>query len=83
VSNSEVRTCVAFDSSVSFEVGLHKRNDFQDTGVSVIQTHIGEDTFITPGVLSNISGELVRQKEQIKLSLESRVENPESTINSF
>jgi len=33
--------------------------------------------------LSNISGELVRQKEQIKLSLESRVENPESTINSF
>ena len=33
--------------------------------------------------MSNVSQELAQQKEQIKLSLESRVDNPESTISNF
>jgi len=33
--------------------------------------------------LKNVSEELNNQKEQIKLSLESKVTNPKSTVNSF
>lgn len=54
------------------------------TEVSASYRHISAKILSSlPGVLSNISGELSNQKEQIKLSLESRVDNPESTINNF
>lgn len=54
------------------------------TEVSASYRHVSDKILSSlPGVLSNIAGELVQQKEQIKLSLESRVENPESTINNF
>jgi len=36
-----------------------------------------------PQVLSNLGQELGRQKDQFRLSLESKVTDPESTINSF
>jgi len=36
-----------------------------------------------PAVLSDISRELASKKDQFRLSIESRVEHPEATINSF
>ncbi len=36
-----------------------------------------------PEVMAQLSGELVRQKRQLKFSLESRVDNPESTMLEF
>jgi hypothetical protein len=36
-----------------------------------------------PGVLSEVSGELGKKRDQFKLSIESKVEHPETTISSF
>ena len=36
-----------------------------------------------PDVLKNVSSEFLKQKDRLKISLESTVENPESTIDSF
>ena len=83
VSNSEVG--LASLSIAAFLLRLICTNGMiSKTQVSASYRHISAKILSSlPGVLSNISGELVRQKEQIKLSLESRVENPESTLNSF
>jgi hypothetical protein len=54
------------------------------TQVSASYRHISAKILSSlPGVLKNVSEELILQKEQIKFSLESRVENPESTIENF
>lgn len=54
------------------------------TQVSASYRHISSRILsLLPGVLKNISKELMLQKEQLGFSLESRVENLESTIESF
>jgi hypothetical protein len=83
VSNSEVG--LASLSIAAFLLRLVCTNGMiSKTEVSASYRHISAKILSTlPGVLNGISGELVGQKEQIKLSLESRVENPESTIERF
>jgi len=83
VSNSEVG--LASLSIAAFLLRLICTNGMIfKTGVSESYRHVsGKILSSLPGVLNNISGELGIQKEKIKLSLESRVENPESTLNNF
>jgi hypothetical protein len=83
VSNSEVG--LASLSIAAFMLRLVCTNGMiSQTEVSASYRHVSAKILSTlPGVLNNISLELGRQKEQIKLSLESNVDNPESTINRF
>jgi hypothetical protein len=83
VSNSEVG--LASLSIASFLLRLVCTNGLiSKTEVSASYRHISAKILSSlPEVLSNISGELGNRKEQIKLSLESRVDDPESTINNF
>jgi hypothetical protein len=83
VSNSEVG--MASLSIAAFILRLVCTNGMiSKTKVSASYRHISAKILAElPGALNNITQELGKQKEQIKLSLESRVNNPESTINSF
>ena len=83
VSNSEVG--LASLSIAAFLLRLICTNGMiSKTQVSASYRHISAKILSSlPGVLKNVSEELISQKERVKLSLESRVENPESTINSF
>ena len=83
VSNSEVG--LASLSIAAFMLRLVCTNGMiLKTEVSASYRHVSTKILSElPGVLSNVSQELGRQKEQVRLSLESKVENPESTINSF
>ena len=83
VSNSEVG--LASLSIAAFLLRLVCTNGMiSKTEVSASYRHVSAKILSTlPGVLNNVSEELGRQKEQIKLSLESKVTNPESTINNF
>ena len=83
VSNSEVG--LASLSVAFFLLRLICTNGMiSKTEVAASYRHVSDKILSSlPGVLSNIAGELVQQKEQIKISLESKVENPESTINNF
>lgn len=54
------------------------------TAVSTSYRHVSTRILSElPEVLSKISDELVLHKEQVKLSLKSRVDNPESTIHNI
>jgi len=83
VSNSEVG--LASLSIAAFMLRLVCTNGMiSKTEVSASYRHVSAKILSTlPGVLNNVSEELGRQKDQIKLSLESKVTNPESTINNF
>lgn len=83
VSNSEVG--LASLSIAAFMLRLVCTNGMiNKTEVSASYRHVSMKILSDlPGVLSNVTQELGRQKEQIRLSLDSKVENPESTINSF
>ena len=83
VSNSEVG--IASLSVAAFLLRLVCTNGLiSKTQVSASYRHISAKILSSlPGVLKNVSEELISQKEQVKLSLESRVENPESTLNNF
>ena len=83
VSNSEVG--LASLSIAAFMLRLVCTNGMiSKTEVSASYRHVSAKILSgLPGVLNNISLELGRQKEQVKLSLESKVDNPESTINRF
>jgi hypothetical protein len=83
ISNSEVG--LASLSIATFMLRLVCTNGMiSKTEVSASYRHVSAKILSTlPGVLNNVSEELGRQKEQIKLSLESKVTNPESTINNF
>ena len=83
VSNSEVG--LASLSIAAFMLRLVCTNGMiSKTEVSASYRHVSAKILSgLPGVLNNVSEELGRQKEQIKLSLESKVTNPESTINNF
>jgi len=83
VSNSEVG--LASLSIAAFMLRLVCTNGMiSKTEVSASYRHVSMKILSElPGVLNNVSEELGRQKEQVRLSLESRVENPENTINSF
>jgi len=83
VSNSEVG--LASLSIAAFVLRLVCTNGMiNKTEVSASYRHVSAKILTElPQVLSNISYELGKQKDQFRLSLESRVENPESTINSF
>jgi len=83
VSNSEVG--LAALSIAAFLLRLVCTNGMiSKTQVSASYRHISAKILSSlPGVLKNVSEELINQKEQVKLSLESKVTNPESTINSF
>lgn len=83
VSNSEVG--LASLSIAAFMLRLVCTNGMiSKTEVSASYRHVSAKILSSlPGVLNNVSEELGRQKEQIKLSLESKVTNPESTINNF
>lgn len=83
VSNSEVG--LASLSVAAFLLRLICTNGMiSKTEVSASYRHISARILSSlPGVLSNIAGELAIQKEQVKISLESKVENPESTIERF
>jgi hypothetical protein len=83
VSNSEVG--LASLSIAAFMLRLVCTNGMiSKTEVSASYRHVSAKILTgLPEVLNNVSEELERQKEQIKLSLESKVANPESTINNF
>ena len=83
VSNSEVG--LASLSIAAFILRLVCTNGIiSKTEVSTSYRHVSTKLLTElPEALSNISHELGKQKEQIKLSLESKVNNPESTINNF
>jgi hypothetical protein len=83
VSNSEVG--LASLSIAAFILRLVCTNGIiSKTEVSASYRHVSTKLLTElPAALNNISLELGRQKEQIKLSLESKVNNPESIINSF
>jgi len=83
VSNSEVG--LASLSIAAFMLRLVCTNGMiSKTEVSASYRHVSAKILTgLPEVLGNVSEELGRQKEQIKLSLESKVDNPESTINNF
>ncbi len=54
------------------------------TAVSASYKHISDKILQEfPNVLENVSHELGKQKDQFRLSLESKVDDPESTIASF
>ncbi len=83
ISNSEVG--LASLSVASFVLRLVCTNGMiSKTEVSTSYRHVSAkilDEF--PQVLGNVAYELGRQRDQFRLSIESRVENPESTVNSF
>jgi hypothetical protein len=83
VSNSEVG--LASLSIAAFMLRLICANGMiSKTEVSASYRHVSTKILSElPGVFINVSQELGRQKEQVRLSLESKVDNPESTINSF
>jgi len=83
VSNSEVG--LASLSIAAFVLRLVCTNGMiSKTEVSASYRHIsGKILSELPGVLTDISGELAKKKDQFKLSIESKVEHPEMTINSF
>jgi hypothetical protein len=83
ISNSEVG--LASLSITAFILRLVCTNGIiSKTEVSASYRHVSTKLLTEfPTVLNNISHELGKQKKQIKLSLESKVNNPESTINSF
>ena len=83
VSNSEVG--LASLSIAAFMLRLVCTNGMiSKTEVSASYRHVSAKILTgLPEVLSNVSQELAQQKEQIKLSLESKVTNPEGTINNF
>lgn len=83
VSNSEVG--LASLSIAAFVLRLVCTNGMiSKTQVSASYRHIsGKILSELPGVLSGISSELGKKKDQFRLSIESNVEHPEMTISSF
>jgi len=83
VSNSEVG--LASLSIAAFVLRLVCTNGMiSKTQVSASYRHIsGKILSELPGVLTDVSRELAKKKDQFRLSVESRVEHPEMTINSF
>ena len=83
ISNSEVG--LASLSIASFVLRLVCTNGMiSKTEVSASYRHISAkilDEF--PQVLGNVAYELGKQRDRFRLSIESKVENPESTVNSF
>ena len=83
ISNSEVG--LAALSISAFVLRLVCTNGMiSKTEVTASYRHISTKILSEfPQVMSNVGQELGRQKNQFRLSLESKVDNPESTINSF
>ena len=83
VSNSEVG--LASLSIAAFMLRLVCTNGMiAKTEVSASYRHVSTKILSElPGVFYNVSQELGRQKEQVRLSLKSNVESPENTINNF
>jgi hypothetical protein len=83
ISNSEVG--LASLSIAVFVLRLICTNGMiSKTDVSASYRHVSSKILEEfPEVLTHISGELGKQKDQFKLSLQSKVENPELTIQSF
>jgi hypothetical protein len=83
ISNSEVG--LASLSIAAFVLRLVCTNGIiSKTAVAASYRHVSSKILNEfPEVLNNVSLELGKQKDQFRLSLESKVENPESTITSF
>jgi len=83
VSNSEVG--LASLSIAAFVLRLVCTNGMiSKTQVSASYRHIsGKILSELPKVLADVSSELGKKKDQFRLSIESKVEHPEMTINSF
>jgi len=83
VSNSEVG--LASLSIAAFVLRLVCTNGMiSRTQVSASYRHIsGKILSELPGVLTDVSRELAKKKDQFRLSVESKVEHPEMTINSL
>jgi len=83
LSNSEVG--LASLSIAAFVLRLVCTNGMiSKTQVSASYRHVsGKILNELPGVLSEISGELGKKRDQFRLSMESKVEHPEMTIGSF
>lgn len=83
ISNSEVG--LASLSIAVFVLRLVCTNGMiSKTDVSASYRHVSSKILEEfPDVLTHISGELGKQKDQFKLSLQSKVENPEMTIQSI
>jgi len=83
VSNSEVG--LASLSIASFVLRLVCTNGMiSKTAVAASYRHVSTKILNEfPEVLNDVSLELGKQRDQLRLSLESKVDNPESTIQSF
>lgn len=83
ISNSEVG--LASLSIAAFVLRLKCTNGMiATTEVASSYRHISRKILAEfPKVLDNVSYELGRQKDQFRLSLESKVDDPETTVNSF
>src|SRR5512140_3744006 len=79
ISNSEVG--LASLSIAAFMLRLVCTNGMiSKTEVSASYRHVSVKILTElPGVLNNVSQELGKQKNQLRLSAESKVDNPEST----
>lgn len=83
ISNSEVGL-----ASLSISVFILRlvctNGMISKTAVSASYKHISDKILQEfPNVLENVSQELGKQKDQFRLSLDSKVDDPESTISSF
>jgi len=83
VSNSEVGL-----ASLSISVFILRlvctNGMISKTAVSASYKHISDKILQEfPNVLENVSQELGKQKDQFRLSLESKVDDPEATVTSF
>jgi hypothetical protein len=83
VSNSEVG--LAALSISTFTLRLVCTNGMiSKTEVSASYRHVSDKLLSSlPGVLNNLKAGFGQQKEQFRISLESKVDNPEATIENF
>ena len=77
-------SCISFNCRFPAETCVHQRNGFQDRNISASYRHVSTkilDEF--PAVMDKVSYELGAQKHKIGLSMESPVDDPLKTIESF
>jgi len=83
VSNSEVGLAALSISTFTLRL-ICTNGMISKTEVSASYRHVSSKLLSNlPGVLNELRAGFGRQREQFKISLESKVENPEATIESF
>ena len=83
VSNSEVGLAALSISTFTLRL-ICTNGMISKTEVSASYRHVSDKLLSSlPGVLNELKAGFGQQREQLQISLESKVENPEATIESF